>query len=98
MSNTKQQIEDILDGYANHNYSQSPDFHLTPDMQFMDREQTVEAIDRLVTEACLQEFKTMWNKTQPDVVPEGWEPDTEEGEYIKDRIAELQSQLNEEQK
>lgn len=26
-----------------------------------------EAIDRLVTEACLQEFKTMWNKTQPDI-------------------------------
>jgi len=57
MSNTKQQIEEILDAYANHNYSQSLDFHLTPDMQFMDREQTVEAIDRLVTEACLQEFK-----------------------------------------
>jgi len=122
MSNTKQQIEEILDAYANHNYSQSLDFHLTPDMQFMDREQTVEAIDRLVTEACLQEFKpdmqfmdreqtveaidrlvteaclqefkTMWNKTQPDIVTEGWKPETEEGEYIKDRIAELKSQLN----
>ena len=86
MSNTKQQNPpDPVEML----YIESPSITL---------KQFREAIDRLVTEACLQEFKTMWNKTQPDIVPEGWTPDTEEGEYIKDRIAELKSQLNEEQK
>lgn len=95
MSNTKQQIEDILDGYANHNYSQSPDFHLTPDMQFMDREQTVEAIDRLVTEARMNELEMLPHKVFDcsPLIHLGYTFDEH-----TDRIAELQSQLNEEQK
>ena len=94
MSDTKQQITDILNELLN------PLVDIRTRLYVPDRKiaEVVEAIDRLVTEACLQEFKTMWNKTQPDIVPEGWTPDTEEGEYIKDRIAELKSQLNEEQK
>ena len=89
MSNTKQQIEGIVRDYDTWCLC---DCDECPGSYGYKR--AVEAIDRLVTEACLQEFKTMWNKTQPDIVPEGWTPDTEEGEYIKDRIAELKSQLN----
>lgn len=105
MSNTKQQIEEIpkelADGWRGwvHDQLDGTSFIADELKEIEEAEKrAVEAIDRLVTEACLQEFKTMWNKTQPDIVPEGWTPDTEEGEYIKDRIAELKSQLNEEQK
>ena len=109
MSNTKQQIEEMISDFGEdairygeelHTGRVKSDEEIKADSVELLQKQTeiFEAIDRLVTEACLQEFKTMWNKTQPDIVPEGWTPDTEEGEYIKDRIAELKSQLNEEQK
>jgi hypothetical protein len=44
-------------------------------------------------QAQIEELKLIWNKTQPDLVPEGWEPETEEGKYILKRIAELEQQL-----
>jgi hypothetical protein len=40
-------------------------------------------------EGRLSEIKLAWNSTQPDIVPSGWEPDTDEGKYIVFRIEEL---------
>ena len=39
------------------------------------------------TQAVQEVLKDIWNKTQPDVVPEGWVPETLEAKLIQDRLS-----------
>jgi predicted metalloprotease with PDZ domain len=60
-----------------------------PEPSEEDIEQAIQAYtDRQI----LKELKTLWNKTQPEIVPEGWEPDGT-GLALHERIKEWEEQL-----
>ncbi len=91
MSNTKQQITDILNELLN------PLVDIRTRLYVPDRKiaEVVEAIDRLVTEARMNELEMLPHKVFDcsPLIHLGYTFDEH-----TDRIAELQSQLNEEQK
>ena len=46
-------------------------------------------LQALINEARCDELKNIWNATQPDIVPSGWVPDTQEALMIYDRLKQL---------
>lgn len=93
MSNTKQQIKEILtslDSYYHENLTDDEVLILYPELR-----KAVDAIDRLVTEARMNELEMLPHKVFDcsPLIHLGYTFDEH-----TDRIAELQSQLNEEQK
>lgn len=56
-------------------------------------EEAKKAISQAVIEARIDELKKAWNATQPDIVPGGWKPETDEAIYIAKRLVELKEEL-----
>lgn len=100
MSNTKQQIKNILDELTNSLVDIRTQLYV-PDHKIAE---VVEAIDRLVAEARIAELEVVKSQiTEAHMIlsPCGYRHTIDNilhPEIIEDRIAELQSQLNKEQK
>lgn len=55
-------------------------------------EKGIKHLSELIDKAALEELKTMWNETQHDIVPKGFEQDSIEARYLQKRIAQLEQQ------
>lgn len=58
--------------------------------ELFDIYETKQAIKHLILQARIDECRTFWNKTQPDIIPEGVEPNAV-GMVIKNRLWELEN-------
>lgn len=59
------------------------------------RKEATSLLQDIIVKEVLSELKSIWNETQPDIVPSGWTPETLEAKVIEKRIKELQSKLKE---